>query len=70
VFARQIMRQNGLRLLGRPHLGEVKILWEFGLPLMLSSVLSASAIWLCQAIIARQPNGLTEIGLYDAAQNV
>jgi hypothetical protein len=64
------MRQNGLRLLGRAHLDEVKILWEFSLPLLLSSVLSASAIWLCQAIIARQPNGLTEIGLYDAAQNV
>jgi O-antigen/teichoic acid export membrane protein len=68
LLARQIMRQNGLELLGRAHLGEAKILWEFSLPLLLTSVLFASTIWLCQAIIARQPDGLTEIGLYDVAQ--
>jgi O-antigen/teichoic acid export membrane protein len=68
VVARQIMRQNGLKLLGRADFREAKILWQFSLPLLLSSVLSASATWLCQAMIARQPNGLTEIGLYDAAQ--
>jgi len=67
-LARQIMRQNGLELLGRADLGEAKILWEFSLPLLLTSVFFASAIWLCQAIIARRPDGLTEIGLYDAAQ--
>jgi len=68
LIARQIMRQNGLRMLGRARLGEAKILWQFSLPMLLTSVLFASAVWLCQAIIVRQPNGLTEIGLYDAAQ--
>jgi O-antigen/teichoic acid export membrane protein len=68
LLARQIMCQNGLQLLGSAHLREVKILWQFSLPLLLTSVLFASITWFCQAAIARQPDGLTEIGLYDAAQ--
>ena len=67
-LARQIMRQNGLQLLCRADLREVKILWQFSLPLLLTSVLFASITWFCQGAIARQPDGLTEIGLYDAAQ--
>jgi O-antigen/teichoic acid export membrane protein len=68
LLARQIMRQNGLQLLGRAHLREVKILWQFSLPLLLTSVLFTSITWFCQAAIARQTDGLTEIGLYDVAQ--
>jgi O-antigen/teichoic acid export membrane protein len=67
-LARRIMRQNGLALLGRTHIGEARILWEFSLPLLLTSVVFTSITLLCQTMIARQPNGLIEIGLYDAAQ--
>jgi O-antigen/teichoic acid export membrane protein len=46
---------------------ELGILHRFSLPAFLGSILVVSAIWVCNAMLARQPQGYAELGLYAAA---
>jgi len=46
---------------------ELDILHHFSLPAFLGSILVVSAIWLCNALLARHPQGYAELGLYAAA---
>jgi O-antigen/teichoic acid export membrane protein len=46
---------------------ELSVLHRFSLPAFLGSILVVSAIWVCNAILARQPQGYAELGLYAAA---
>ena len=46
---------------------ELGILHRFSLPAFLGSTLVVSAIWACNALLARQPQGYAELGLYAAA---
>jgi O-antigen/teichoic acid export membrane protein len=47
--------------------GELGILHRFSLPAFLASILVVVAIWACNALLARQPEGYAELGLYAAA---
>jgi O-antigen/teichoic acid export membrane protein len=46
---------------------EWSVLHRFSLPAFLGSILVVSAIWVCNAMLARQPQGYAELGLYAAA---
>ena len=46
---------------------ELGMLHRFSLPAFLASILVVSAIWFCNALLARQPQGYAELGLYAAA---
>jgi O-antigen/teichoic acid export membrane protein len=46
---------------------ELSVLHRFSLPAFLGSILVVSAIWACNASLARQPQGYAELGLYAAA---
>jgi O-antigen/teichoic acid export membrane protein len=46
---------------------ELSILHRFSLPAFLGSIVVVSAIWVCNAMLARQPQGYAELGLYAAA---
>jgi O-antigen/teichoic acid export membrane protein len=46
---------------------ELGMLHRFSLPAFLASLLVVAAIWLCNALLARQPQGYAELGLYAAA---
>src|SRR3974377_642475 len=46
---------------------ELSVLHQFSLPAFLGSILVVSAIWVCNAMLARQPGGYAELGLYAAA---
>jgi len=46
---------------------ELGILHRFSLPALLASLLVVSAIWACNALLSRQPQGYAELGLYAAA---
>lgn len=48
-------------------LDELSVLWRFSLPGMLNSMLWAPAMWCAMAIIAHQPNGQAEVGVFNAA---
>lgn len=46
---------------------ERDVLWSFSVPVVLAGVLSAPINWICCAMLANQPNGYGEIGIYNAA---
>jgi O-antigen/teichoic acid export membrane protein len=46
---------------------ELSVLHRFSLPALLGSTLVVSGIWVCNALLARQPQGYAELGLYAAA---
>jgi O-antigen/teichoic acid export membrane protein len=46
---------------------ELAILWQFSLPGMLNSVVYGPVAWLAIAVVARQPNGAAEVGIFYAA---
>jgi O-antigen/teichoic acid export membrane protein len=46
---------------------ELSVLHRFALPAFLGSILVVSAIWVCNALLGRQPGGYAELGLYAAA---
>ena len=46
---------------------ELSVLHRFSLPAFLGSIVVVSAIWVCNAMLARQPQGYAELGLYAAA---
>lgn len=48
-------------------LKEWKVLWSFSLPALLSSIMWGPVNWVCSAMLVNQPNGLTEMGIFNAA---
>src|SRR5208337_4174580 len=46
---------------------ELGMLHRFSLPAFLASLLVVAGIWVCNALLARQPQGYAELGLYAAA---
>jgi O-antigen/teichoic acid export membrane protein len=46
---------------------ELGMLHRFSLPAFLASMLVVAAIWACNSLLARQPQGYAELGLYAAA---
>jgi O-antigen/teichoic acid export membrane protein len=43
------------------------MLHRFSVPAFLASLLVVGAVWVCNALLARQPEGYAELGLYAAA---
>ena len=48
-------------------LRELRVLYEFSLPAFLASIVVGPALWVCNAILAHQPDGYSQLGLYTAA---
>jgi O-antigen/teichoic acid export membrane protein len=46
---------------------DLPILWKFSLPAFLSAVMVAPVMWLANAVVANQPGGYGELGLFNAA---
>jgi O-antigen/teichoic acid export membrane protein len=69
-LAHIVMSENGHRLLKVSGLNEVRILWQFSLPSMLSGALHVPVSVVCQMIIARQSDGSAQLGIYDAGQKL
>jgi len=46
---------------------ERMLLWRFSIPAMFSSVVVVPVTWLTNAILVKQPNGFSELGLFNAA---
>jgi O-antigen/teichoic acid export membrane protein len=46
---------------------EYRVLLQFSLPMMLHGFLCVPTVWLCNAILARQPSGYAALGGYTAA---
>jgi O-antigen/teichoic acid export membrane protein len=46
---------------------EVRVLWEYSVPMMLHGFLCVPAVWVTNAMLARQPHGYAALGGYNAA---
>lgn len=46
---------------------ERRILWHFGIPVILASTLSSVAEWTCSVMLVNRPGGYGEMGYYSAA---
>jgi O-antigen/teichoic acid export membrane protein len=66
--ASSVLMSRDLPLFSGTGLGEARVLWTFSLPTVVSGALHLPVFWSCQAIIAGSPNGMVQIGHYDAAQ--
>jgi O-antigen/teichoic acid export membrane protein len=62
-------RRGGLRATYRPTRNEVAILRRFVLPGALSAFSTIPVLWATQAMLTRQPNGVSELALYAVAYN-
>jgi len=48
-------------------LHELRVLWKFSIPVVLSALTDMPAMWVCNAVLVNQPNGYAELGVYIAA---
>lgn len=46
---------------------ELSILWKFSFPAVLSGALVGPVYWVCSALLANQPDGYGELGIFNAA---
>ena len=49
---------------------ETPVLWNFCLPSTLLSLVMSGATWLITICLAREPNGSSEVGIFDAARQI
>ncbi|MBI4644111.1 MAG: oligosaccharide flippase family protein [Deltaproteobacteria bacterium] len=64
---RQECANHGIVLVYRGSWAERRTLWDFSLPALLAASLATPATWAANAILANQPNGYAELGLFNAA---
>ena len=67
VAVRRAMRAAGIRAMARDALREWRLLISYSLPTTLANLLLAPVTWASSAIVAHQPAGLRELGLFAAA---
>ena len=67
IAIRKVAKQQGIRISYGDCLQERSILWAFSLPAFLSQSLVIPINWACSAILANQPTGYNELGLFNAA---
>jgi O-antigen/teichoic acid export membrane protein len=58
--------QLGYRL-DRRLLRELSVIWRFAVPVTLANLMTGPVLWATAAILANQPGGYVQLGLYNAA---
>lgn len=61
------MKSVGINNWWREAWSEWPVLLNFSLPSFLTSILFGPVVWICNAMLANQPNGYAELGIYNAA---
>lgn len=46
---------------------EISVLWKFSLPAVLSGIMVGPVTWVCNVFLVNQPDGYTQMALFDAA---
>jgi O-antigen/teichoic acid export membrane protein len=64
---RVLARRHAIRVQWRGCWTERPILWRFSLPALLGGILYTPAMWVAGAVLANQPNGYAEMGIFSAA---
>lgn len=64
---RRTCRRHGISVNLGSALVEAPLLWRFSLPAVLSSSMTSPVLWLCSAMLANQPSGYAQLGIFAAA---
>src|SRR5262245_21469308 len=67
LMLRRVVSDSGLPRIIDSVWRELHTLWEFSIPALLCTIAVTSTQWICAALLASTPNGLTELGIYSAA---
>jgi O-antigen/teichoic acid export membrane protein len=60
-------RSWGIQVDYRVSRQELRILWTFSLPAVMTGALVMPTYWICNAILVNQPGGYAELGIFNAA---
>jgi len=66
----RILKQRGFRLQFIGFLSEWGVVFQYSLPMMLHGLLCVPTVWICNAMLARQPGGHAALGGYTAAVQI
>jgi O-antigen/teichoic acid export membrane protein len=66
-FARREFRNHGVTLRWHGATTEWRLLWGFSVPSLLANMVATPVLWVCMLLLSRTPNGLAELGVYNAA---
>jgi O-antigen/teichoic acid export membrane protein len=66
---RRACAEAGVPITYRGGQSDWPILWRFSLPAFLSAAMVAPVMWLANAVVANQPGGYGELGLFNAANH-
>ena len=69
-YIRRILRREVMTCQFRDCWREASVLWNFCLPATLVSLLMSFTTWGASVILACQPNGADELGVFDAARQI
>ena len=64
---RRELARAGIPLTVEGSLAEIRVLWAFSLPAVISGMLAAPVTWVCNALLVNQPHGYAEMGVANAA---
>jgi O-antigen/teichoic acid export membrane protein len=67
MFLKKTMRIHHIRVSLSGARSELRVLWHFSLPAVLSSACVGPAVWACNAIVVNQWNGYAALGIYSSA---
>jgi O-antigen/teichoic acid export membrane protein len=68
IALRRIAAEHGVpRVPLRDAFSEMKLVWHFSLPALLSAASAATVNWLCSAIVVNQTDGYANMGVFNAA---
>ena len=70
LVLRQESRSHGILVDFRHWGDERSILWRFSIPALLTSLIVSPATWLCTLMLARSPQGYSQVAVYSAADRL
>jgi len=66
-FLVRLLRKHGIKITIRGAKKELSSMFHFSFPAFLSGILVNPVNWVCNAMLANQPNGYSELGIFNAA---
>ncbi|MDN2583380.1 oligosaccharide flippase family protein [Aquibium sp. ELW1220] len=66
-FARRELQAHGVATRWRGALAERRLLQDFSAPSLLANSVATPVLWICMLMLSRTPDGLAEVGIYNAA---
>lgn len=70
IHLRRQTRAHHVTVRYRGCLAEARVFWDFNLPGMLNTLLSAAAIWAVGAMLVRHSSSFGDLGIYNAVQRM